>query len=431
MGFVNGVEGANAGVAAHWPEVTREEVFLELARVLESSHFRSSKKCTKFLRHVVEQAAEEHVDCLKERTLGVDVFERDPHYDTNQDPIVRGTAGEVRKRLAQYYLESGREGELRISLPAGSYIPEVHRAPAVLKMAQIAPSLDAPPAPAAGKPKWPFNRLGVVIAAAAACAILALLWIGRQSTDLDRFWAPVLNGQKAVLICMGQPQEYTFKPAIADQINAWFANASTEHGPPPAAIASVPLGKIIPLWGTSVALADAQAFARVFNMIARKGKQADLRGERFVSLDDLRGRPVVLIGAFDNSWTLNLEGELRYYFAQDEKTNAQVIRDRKNPHQSKWRLVNPWPPGNHIHTDYALVTRVLNPTTEKTVVTLAGITQYGTEAASEFVTNPEYFDDALKHAPENWYRKNMQVVLSTRVISERSGPPRVVAVYFW
>ena len=61
---------------------------------------------------------------LKERTLGVEVFDRPPTYDTNTDTVVRYTAGEVRKRLLLYYSEHGRHNGIRISLPAGSYVAE-------------------------------------------------------------------------------------------------------------------------------------------------------------------------------------------------------------------------------------------------------------------------------------------------------------------
>jgi hypothetical protein len=37
---------------------------------------------------------------------------------------VRVIAGEVRKRLAQYYYEPEHRGELRIELHPGSYVPE-------------------------------------------------------------------------------------------------------------------------------------------------------------------------------------------------------------------------------------------------------------------------------------------------------------------
>src|SRR5450755_4606955 len=53
----------------------------------------------------------------------MEVFGGDASYDTTSDPIVRVTAAEIRKRIAQYYQEPGHAAELRISLPPGSYVP--------------------------------------------------------------------------------------------------------------------------------------------------------------------------------------------------------------------------------------------------------------------------------------------------------------------
>jgi hypothetical protein len=252
-------------------------------------------------------------------------------------------------------------------------------------------------------------------------------WLLLRPTSLDRFWAPVLAG-KTVLVCLGQPQLYTFHTNTARVLNSWFANGTDIPAP---AIASVPLNEIVPMWDNSVALADTQAFSRLANLFARKGKQVDLRGERSVSLADLRGKPAVFVGAFDNRWTMTLAGELRFYFDADERQHAQFIRDRQRPAATDWKLVDAWPPGRDINQDYALVTRVVNRTTEQTVVILGGIAQYGTQAAAEFVTDPTYFESALAHAPRDWSRKNIQIVLSTRVLSGVSGPPTVIAVYFW
>ena len=424
----------NTGAGTSWTEAPRNEVLDHLSKILESPQFRASKKCTRFLRHVVESAIESRFDSLKERTIGVDVFDRDPNYDTNQDPIVRGTAGEVRKRLAQYYLEAGQQDQLRLSLPPGTYVPELQRVIASPKQVQTEPVIPVP-APAAVAEETaatPSRSRIVAVAAAGVAAVIgaALLYFPFRPTPLDRFWGPVFEGSKNILVCLGQPQEYAFRPNTARALNDWFANPD-RRDPPPPSIASVPIGEIIPLWGTTVALSDTQAFEGISNLFARKGKEADLRGQTSLSLSDLRGRPSVLIGAFDNDWTLKLGGELRFYFDQDEQAHVQTIRDRQNPRQSQWTLVDAWPPGKKIDHDYALVSRVQNRTTEKTLITLAGISQYGTEAAAEFVTKPEYFAAALVNAPKDWDRKNMQVVLATRVISGVSGPPRVIAVYFW
>ena len=102
----------------------RDAVLRELERILASPQFSSSKRYPALLQYVVKNTLDGKSYLLKERTLGVEVFDRPPTYDTNADTVVRYTAGEVRKRLLLYYHEQGRNSRIRISLPAGSYVPE-------------------------------------------------------------------------------------------------------------------------------------------------------------------------------------------------------------------------------------------------------------------------------------------------------------------
>jgi hypothetical protein len=408
------------GLSTGWSENLRQPALTQLNRILESPQFRSSKRCSLFLRYVVERASEKQNECLKERALGIEVFERDPHYDTNQDPVVRTTAGEVRKRLAQYYLEPGHGEEPRISLPAGSYVPEINLPPAKLTtIVEAAPR-------SAFHLKWPYvAAIGIAIAATAVFFSLRFF----QETDLDRFWAPVLEPQDSVLVCVGQPKTYNFTSKAQGELEKFFADGIEKHDPPPE-LAKISLEDLVPMWDRYVGLGDAQAVSEFSNQFARKGKAAQLRGVRSISLEDLRSKPCVLVGAFNNEWTMSLAGELRFYFDVDYENSAEFVNDRQNPGKTVWKVVNSWPHWK-IPADYAIVSRVLNPTTEQTVVIAAGITHYGTHAAGEFLTNQAYFSEALANAPRDWYRKNMQVVLSTKVISGAHGPPKVVAAHFW
>jgi hypothetical protein len=186
----------------------------------------------------------------------------------------------------------------------------------------------------------------------------------------------------------------------------------------------------VPAWDWYISVDDAQAFSQLSNFFAQKGKRVQLRGGRSVSLADLRRRPCVLIGAFNNDWTLGLAGELRFYFDHDPQNQFLIVRDREKPDDAEWNVVNAWPRKN-VTVDYAIVSRVVDPTTEQTVVIAAGITHYGTMAAAELLSNEAYFAEALKTAPHDWQKKNMQVVLSTKVMSGTHGPPNVLAVHFW
>src|SRR5580693_5378813 len=114
-----------AGAAALTDE-NKKAIQEQLERLLSNSHFKQSRRFPSFLRFVIDQTLLGQTDLLKERTLGIEIFGREADYDTASDPIVRVTATEIRKRIAQYYQEPGHESELRVSLPAGSYVPQFH-----------------------------------------------------------------------------------------------------------------------------------------------------------------------------------------------------------------------------------------------------------------------------------------------------------------
>jgi len=112
---------AAAGVSD--TDVDRASIEAQLVRILGNSLFKNSKRYPNLLRYAVERTLDGHPEELKERTLGVKVFGREPDYDTNLDPVVRTTAAEIRKRLAQYYQEPDHEFEPRIELPLGRMPP--------------------------------------------------------------------------------------------------------------------------------------------------------------------------------------------------------------------------------------------------------------------------------------------------------------------
>jgi len=91
-----------------------------LSAILQSTPFHSSKQSQELLQYIVDQTLAGHLEMLKERIIGANVFNRRPDYDTNDDPIVRARAAEVRKRLALYY-QTTREEEILISVPSGSF----------------------------------------------------------------------------------------------------------------------------------------------------------------------------------------------------------------------------------------------------------------------------------------------------------------------
>ena len=113
--------------SAQEPEVLSPEqidlVRRHLKQVIASHAFTGSKRAQGFLQLIVGHALDGEVDKLRERMIGAEMFGRSVDYDTGSDSVVRVKATEVRKKLSQYYLETGEKSPVRIEIPIGSYVP--------------------------------------------------------------------------------------------------------------------------------------------------------------------------------------------------------------------------------------------------------------------------------------------------------------------
>jgi hypothetical protein len=413
-----------------------EEVQALLEQVLGSHQFRGSRRCQILLRHITERTLAGDTSSLKERTLGIEVFGRAPDYDTSQDPIVRAGAAEIRKKLAQYYQEPGHESEVRIELLSGSYIAEFHFSssggPGVAGVAEAAEAAEAAgvaDVAAAGRPRKRYALIAGGVGAIALVALILTVALPRWGrTDLDQLWAPVLKSPGTVLICVGQPVAYNLKSRQAQDAIQGAHTPQRPNSTP--AIGVIHAEDLIILWDRYVALGDAECLMRLSSVLERYRKPYRVRGERSTSFADLRDTPAVLIGAFDNPWTLRTTGQLRFTFSKDTAREIDMVVDRQHPENREWTLTGAWPNWD-VPNDYAIVSRILDTTTDRPVIIAAGITQYGTMAAGEFLSNPEYFSEAVGKFPRNWQKKNLQIVLGVPVVNRIPGHPRVLATHVW
>jgi hypothetical protein len=132
------------------------------------------------------------------------------------------------------------------------------------------------------------------------------------------------------------------------------------------------------------------------------------------------------VGAFNNRWTMQVTSNLHFAFI--EENGKQMIREH-GPSGRTWSARF----GRHGETieDFGVVTRLLNSKTGNFVVATAGLLADGTQAAAEFVSSPQYLEDALRTAQPDWMNKNLQFVVQTTVTDTIPGPPQVVAIYMW
>lgn len=389
----------------------------QLNRVCQSPLFVHSRRYPTFLEYVVRRTLEGDPAELKERTIGIEAFGRASDYDLNADPIVRVTAAEVRKRLAQYYYAPEHQQELRIELRPGSYVPEfcfqsTREAENAVDPEPVEEALLAP------SKRWHLpalsrKRMQILSLAAASTLLVAVLgyflWQQYRNSAMDEFWSPVASASAPVVISVGSvvvlnPPVYALGPAT-DSVG------------------------LHPLFADPVAMADTIAISNLQRALFRFRLSSTIQSSTSTSYADLQHGPVILVSAFNNPWTMRLTAPLRYHFVQ-KSVEVYGIEDRNDPQHQSWSI-NTRDRFTQIGHDYALVARLHDPTTDQIVFVAAGIGENGTIAASEFISSPHLLDTLRQNHQLPRKEQNWEAVLETKTIDGKPGPPHAVASYSW
>ncbi len=435
----------------------RDGVREQLERMLESNHFKQSRRYPALLRFIVEETLEGRGDLLKERVLGVEVFGRDPSYDTSADPVVRVTIAEIRKRIAQYYHDDVHDAEIRIELPAGHYIAEfrpgkkIGRAsvadeeraqetelpspaaaeeipalsPGRMNLAVPDLSSAAPPVSLRRSLTFPVRKLALWSAVLIVLAtVTGVAYRETHPPALDQLWAPLLRSGKQVLISI--PTDVGRHHGALTTPADLFANDSGQRNTP-GAKPEVVTFLDHETNGENVVFSDALATVKIAHLIASQSREFRVKLNATTTLDDLRQGPAVLIGGLDNQWTLQAIAPLPFRFAGDDE-QGYWISDARHPADRRWSL-NLKQEYAKVTRDYALVARVQGGQTGQPEMIVAGIGMSGTMAAGEFIVSPEGAGELRQRIGPGLRNREFEAILSTDVVNGVAGAPHILEVW--
>lgn len=423
------------------------EVQKALYEILRSAPFRASKQSQQLLQYIVYQSLDGHLDRLKERVVGAEVFGRPGDYDTNEDPIVRSRAAEVRKRLAQYYVGEGSRLPIRIEISPGSYhatfsklddhgLKHLEADENLLALPQVqnvdAPQVDLPhedPHEASVVARGHLHLSWWIAGASLVLIVTAILiYIQRPRDLVKQFWSPLLDSSKPILIYTGANAVYMPSSGFIERFKTTHHLSELDTGGheflvPITGDQKFGPGDLLEMKSQFVTLGDVTANVKVATLLSRLNRAFDLRAGEDVSFGDLRDTPVILVGGFNNAWTLQITGDLPFVFG-----SGLTIRDREDKTRQWHPVISS---ENKTQMDYALVARLPHSKTGGALITIAGITQCGTRAAAEFITSPEGIKELMKSVPDSWASNNLEFVLQTKVVDEIPTNPTVVSVRTW
>jgi hypothetical protein len=428
--------------------VRPEEIRRALSEILQSPPFRSSMQIQKVLKFLVLETLAGRGETLKERNIGASLFERPADYDTNSDPIVRLRVGEVRKRLALYY-QGARDQTILIHIPSGSFRavfewsgkrppkltdprqePEPTSTPAETIIPKAEREREAPEAELSLarnrlRKWWIPTAAAVSILIIAAVIIAALHYsLSPEERAFNRFWSPVLENSRTVLIGIGNNPIYELSNAGEDEYykthsKTKFQEMGLHSYIPLSEGESIDSKYLRPAVNTYLTIGDAGALSDIEYILAQQHIKLDVRFVSDLTYGDLRQNPTILIGAHNNIWTLNMTEDLRFGFQ-----GHSTIVDRFSPQRQ-------WTANSDRSETYAIAARLLNTWNGKVVIVIGGVGYAATRAAGDFIADPQSISKVAKLLPKDWEKKNVEIVLHTTVKNQVPGTAEIVAAYCW
>lgn len=462
-------------------EFSREEKLEQLERVLQSHTLHSADSLRGFLRFVVEKAIDNQESQLKEYVIATEVFGRSDNYNPRIDSTVRVQAGRLRTKLAEYYTTEGKDDPILIDLPKGQYTPVFSQAQRIEENSNTetnsaetisganaanesavsgtigsAPrestslgvettgAMQPPPTQLSiSRKTWHLTLLGFALTTAVLGAGTFYYRAKNQELSsrlenekpgdsdlIDRreispLWGDFLDSREPLLIVYSNTLFHGKETTGMKELKSLDSPGSSLGSP------FIPQSDVVqskePVIDHYTGVGEVMGGYFLGDFLARVRHPARVKRSLLLNWEDLKTENIVVLGSpAQNLFLRDLPQKQDMVFKQmpgeDNKPDFGVlINNPKVGEQLSYFAKQDGPSRSQIREDYAVVSLLQGVTGKKRLLILAGITTYGTQAAAEYVSKPEYISDLITHlniAPAGAPPKlpmNFQVLIRVKV----------------
>jgi hypothetical protein len=409
-------------------------------RIIASRSFAKSALLSRFLLYVCEREITGKTDEISEHQIGVHVFGRRPGYHPGEDNIVRNYARQLRQRLDQYFLEEGREEELRLSIPRGKYVPvycpnHFQERPLLVVteretdnggvLETLAPAA-VPVRPASRR--WLVFCGGVLL----LLACLTIAWgvthrASSYSEDPSHpLWARLFDKSHQTLIVPSDDgivmiQNLTgHLVPLSEYINRDYLSLKSPYKVDEQNMRDLDAQRY-----TNVT--DLNAVMRFSHLREADTGHLTVRYARDLHMEDLKDANVILLGSsFSNPWTELFEKNLNFGFTYQPRPNASLIVNR-HPQAGELPVYKNDATGPS-HRTYAVIGLVPNLNATGSVLLAEGLTMAGTQAAVDTLFNSAAMRPLLEQFSNGDGSLNpFEILIETRSFGSDSPQASVVA----
>jgi len=427
-----------------WKSLTAEPRWQLAQRIVASRSFAKSALLSRFLLYVCEREITGKIGEISEQQIGVHVFGRRSGYNPGEDNIVRNYARQLRHRLDQYFLEEGREEELRLSIPRGKYVPvyspnHFEERPLLVVPEYEADSVGpsetlAPATPAAvfDPPVRRRRRLVLGLGALLLVVCLAIIWkVTRRAPapvadSSHPLWVRLFDKNHQTLIVPSDAgivmiQNLTgHLVSLSEYINRDYLSFKSPYN-----IDAQNMRDLDAQRYTNVT--DLNAAMRFSHLPESTDGHLVVRYSRELHMEDLKDANVILLGSsFSNPWAELFEKNMNFQFLYQPHPNVSMIVNKRP--QAGELLAYQNDATGPSHRTYAVIALVPNLNNTGWVLLAEGLTMAGTQAAVDTLFNQDAMRPLLgQFTNADGSLNPFEILIETRSFGSESPQAGVVA----
>jgi hypothetical protein len=375
-------------------------------RIAASQHLKSSLRLQEFLLYISDCAIREAPEEATEQQIGIRIFHRHPGYNTSEDSIVRTHARLLRQKLAAYFAEEGLHEETIVEIPKGHYLPvfqprDHQPEPSLVAVSPVTPApVVAEPAPSRKLP-WKLGLASVlVLAVVAAAALFWHPWIRHAAvpaSPVDKFWQPFFSQSNPPLVIFS---------------NALFTGNSTDglrYAPQEPQGGAVPSGNYVDTYTGIGELASVYTLTRLFDA---HQSQFILKRSLLMTWDEAQSKNLIFIGSTAENPSLRVLQPTKDFTMMAIPGSAGIVNH--NPKPGEPALYSR--PERPLKVDYAILALLPGVQPNQRVLIFSGLTTFGTQAAVDFVSQPDTVAELLRRITgPNGEIRPFEAVLETTI----------------
>jgi len=374
--------------------LNQEECLAQIDRLVSSPLLERSENLCRLVQYLAKQTLHSPPSHPKEYQIATEALGRSGTFDPKLDASVRVLAGRLRSKLAEYYKSAGILDPILVDVPKGTYMLSFERRTDIPERGYATKPVHAPDSRALfgiqGRVLLSLAILAVVLLASSSViyfihrrageSATGKAAAGRLPTAFQTFWSPFLHGSEETIVVfsnasfVGNPKTgfRYFEPSrdARDQINQHYTG----------------IGELL-------------GVLELDRLFQKSGGQFLIKPGGWFTFDEARGNNLIFVGSPGENLTLrqiSTTQEFVFRTVPVGRNHSNGVIVDLHPKAGETGMYPPASKAGGEDPDYAIIALMPGLDHSHRTLILAGRSTISTQAAVDFVCDPNSLDEILK-----------------------------------